>query len=108
MRTFVRAHDENLKQIELEKKKAQKEAENENMKASTPKKGAETEKMKTSGSQKRTFKWENGKQFLPKGTRRQWLPSRIVTSINQGPSTIYLIDQQTRVSWNSRLMYIYN
>lgn len=56
MRTFVRAHDENLKQIELEKKKAQKEAENENMKASTPKKGAETEKMKTSGSQKRTFK----------------------------------------------------
>ncbi|KAG5563021.1 hypothetical protein RHGRI_005688 [Rhododendron griersonianum] len=56
VRTFVRAHDENLKQIELEKKKAQKEAENENMKASTPKKGAETEKMKTSGSQKGIFK----------------------------------------------------
>lgn len=56
MRTFVRAHDENLKQIELEKRKAQKEAENENMKASTPKKGAETEKMKTSGSQKGIFK----------------------------------------------------
>ncbi|XP_058203481.1 formin-like protein 17 [Rhododendron vialii] len=56
VRTFVRAHDENLKQIELEKKKAQKEAENENMKASTPKKGAETEKTKTSGSEKGIFK----------------------------------------------------
>lgn len=44
VRMFARAHDENLKQIELEKKKAQKEAENENMQASTPKKQASTPK----------------------------------------------------------------
>lgn len=37
----MRAHDENCKQLELEKKKAQKEAENEKMKISTPKKAAE-------------------------------------------------------------------
>jgi septum formation inhibitor MinC len=35
---FVRAHEENCKQIELEKKKAQKEEENEKVKVSTPKK----------------------------------------------------------------------
>lgn len=37
----MRAHDENCKQLELEKKKAQKDAENEKMKISTPKKAAE-------------------------------------------------------------------
>ncbi|KAL5558224.1 hypothetical protein UlMin_034435 [Ulmus minor] len=38
VRMFVRAHDENCKQIELEKKRAQKEAENEKMKLSASKK----------------------------------------------------------------------
>ncbi|XP_058067636.1 formin-like protein 18 isoform X3 [Magnolia sinica] len=41
VKMFVRAHEENRKQLELEKKKAQKEAENEKMKISTPKKGSE-------------------------------------------------------------------
>ncbi|MBA0865025.1 hypothetical protein Goshw_008246, partial [Gossypium schwendimanii] len=36
VRMFVRAHEENCKQLELEKKKAQKEAENEKLKVSTP------------------------------------------------------------------------
>ncbi|XP_022729968.1 formin-like protein 6 isoform X1 [Durio zibethinus] len=35
VRMFVRAHEENCKQLELEKKKAQKEAENEKLKVST-------------------------------------------------------------------------
>ncbi|KAF8393037.1 hypothetical protein HHK36_021278 [Tetracentron sinense] len=39
VRMFGRAHEENCKQLELEKKKAQKEAENEKMKVGTPKKG---------------------------------------------------------------------
>lgn len=38
VRMFIRAHDENCKQIEFEKKKAQKEAENEKMKLGTSKK----------------------------------------------------------------------
>ncbi|XP_062163560.1 formin-like protein 18 isoform X2 [Alnus glutinosa] len=38
VRMFVRAHEENCKQIELEKKKAQKEEENEKVKVGTPKK----------------------------------------------------------------------
>lgn len=38
VRMFVRAHEENCKQLEFEKKKAQKEAENEKMKLGTPKK----------------------------------------------------------------------
>ena len=38
VRMFVRAHDENCKQIELEKKRAQKEAKNEKMKLSASKK----------------------------------------------------------------------
>ncbi|KAF8407252.1 hypothetical protein HHK36_006379 [Tetracentron sinense] len=37
VRTFGRAHEENCKQLELEKKKAQKEAESEKMKIATPK-----------------------------------------------------------------------
>ncbi|KAL4333929.1 hypothetical protein GQ457_07G037450 [Hibiscus cannabinus] len=36
VRMFVRAHEENRKQLELEKKKAQKEAEDEKMQVSTP------------------------------------------------------------------------
>lgn len=39
VKMFVRAHDENCKQLELEKKKAQKEAENENMKTNALQKG---------------------------------------------------------------------
>lgn len=38
---FVRAHEENGKQIELEKKKAQKEAEPEKPKVITPRKGTQ-------------------------------------------------------------------
>lgn len=39
VRMFARAHEENCKQLEFEKKKAQKEAQNEKMKAGTvPKK----------------------------------------------------------------------
>lgn len=42
VKMFARAHDENCKQLELEKKKAQKEAESEKMKiSSTPKKELE-------------------------------------------------------------------
>ncbi|XP_068651677.1 formin-like protein 18 [Aristolochia californica] len=41
VRMFNRAHEENRKQLELEKKKAQKEAENEKMKVATPKKSSE-------------------------------------------------------------------
>ncbi|XP_057510950.1 formin-like protein 18 isoform X1 [Actinidia eriantha] len=47
VRLFVRAHEENCKQLELDKKKAQKEAENENMKSSTPKRESENYKAKT-------------------------------------------------------------
>ncbi|KAF5936305.1 hypothetical protein HYC85_027434 [Camellia sinensis] len=39
VKMFVRAHDENCKQLELEKKKAQKGAENENMKTNALQKG---------------------------------------------------------------------
>lgn len=48
VRLFVRAHEENCKQLELEKKKALKEAENEKMKVSTPKKENENERLRTS------------------------------------------------------------
>lgn len=41
VRMSVRAHEENCKQLELEKKKAQKEAENEKMKLNTLKKESE-------------------------------------------------------------------
>ncbi|PPD69919.1 hypothetical protein GOBAR_DD33195 [Gossypium barbadense] len=41
VRMFVRAHEENCKQLELEKKKAQKEADNEKLKVSTPTKKSE-------------------------------------------------------------------
>ncbi|XP_038978464.1 formin-like protein 18 [Phoenix dactylifera] len=41
VRMFVRAHEENCKQLELEKKKAKKEAENEKMKLNTFKKEPE-------------------------------------------------------------------
>ena len=40
VRMFVRAHKENCRQLELEKKKAQ-EAENEKLKISTPRKESE-------------------------------------------------------------------
>lgn len=38
---FGRAHEDNCKQVELDKKRAQKEAEMEKMKLSTPKKEIE-------------------------------------------------------------------
>ncbi|KAF9616598.1 hypothetical protein IFM89_030650 [Coptis chinensis] len=41
VRMFVRAHEENCKQLELEKKRAQKEAENEKTKNGTPPKESE-------------------------------------------------------------------
>ncbi|XP_057960093.1 formin-like protein 18 [Malania oleifera] len=41
VRMFVRAHEENCRQLEFEKKKAQKEAENEKLKISTPTKQSE-------------------------------------------------------------------
>ena len=41
VRMFVRAHEENCKQLEFEKKKAEKEAENEKMKLGTPKKDSQ-------------------------------------------------------------------
>ncbi|XWS72752.1 hypothetical protein CRYUN_Cryun02cG0067900 [Craigia yunnanensis] len=41
VRMFVRAHEENCKQLELEKKKAQKKAESEKLKISTPRKESE-------------------------------------------------------------------
>lgn len=44
---FVRAHEENCKQIELEKKKAQKEEEKEKGKSSTPRLRPEMETMKS-------------------------------------------------------------
>ena len=47
VRLFVRAHEENCKQIEVDKKKAQKEAENENMKSSTVKRESENYEAKT-------------------------------------------------------------
>ncbi|CAK9146644.1 unnamed protein product [Ilex paraguariensis] len=47
VRMFVRAHDENCKQLEFEKKKALKEAENEKVKLSASKKDQDNEKMKT-------------------------------------------------------------
>ena len=65
VRMFIRANEENRKQLELEKKKVQKEAENEKMKTSAPQKEAghekinrapkkepENEKMKTSAPKK--------------------------------------------------------
>ncbi|XP_043695174.1 formin-like protein 18 [Telopea speciosissima] len=68
VRMFGRAHEENCKQIELDKKRAQKEAENEKMKTGGAKKEpeslqieldrkksqkeAENEKMKTAGAKK--------------------------------------------------------
>ncbi|PPS03011.1 hypothetical protein GOBAR_AA17656 [Gossypium barbadense] len=42
VRMFVRAHEENCKQLELEKTKAQKEAENEKLKVSTPQRSLNT------------------------------------------------------------------
>ncbi|XP_063935860.1 formin-like protein 18 isoform X2 [Daucus carota subsp. sativus] len=47
VRMFVRAHEENCKQIELEKKKSQKEEEKEKEKSSTLRKRPEMETMKT-------------------------------------------------------------
>ncbi|XVE53536.1 hypothetical protein DITRI_Ditri03aG0010800 [Diplodiscus trichospermus] len=41
VRMFVRAHEENCKQLESEKKKAEKEADNEKLKISTPTKDSE-------------------------------------------------------------------
>ncbi|GAB2250749.1 hypothetical protein Droror1_Dr00016999 [Drosera rotundifolia] len=41
VRMFIRAHEENCKQIEFEKKKAQKEADNEKLKISSPAKESE-------------------------------------------------------------------
>ncbi|XP_038700434.1 formin-like protein 18 isoform X2 [Tripterygium wilfordii] len=41
VRMFIKAHDENLKQFELEKKKAQKDAQNEKLKMSSPRKESE-------------------------------------------------------------------
>lgn len=38
VRMFIKAHDENCKQLELEKKKAEKEAENEKQKLAAAKK----------------------------------------------------------------------
>ncbi|XP_059658241.1 formin-like protein 18 [Cornus florida] len=46
VRMFVKAHDENCKQLEFEKKKAQKEAENEKTKKSVSEKQLENEKTK--------------------------------------------------------------
>lgn len=48
VRMFGRAHEENCKQLELEKKKAQKEAVNEKAKLSASGKGSEKEMIKTS------------------------------------------------------------
>lgn len=41
MRLFVKSHEENCKQIELEKKRAEKEAENEKLKLAAAKKESE-------------------------------------------------------------------
>lgn len=41
VKMFKHAHEENNRQVDLEKKKAQREAENEKVKVSTPKKESE-------------------------------------------------------------------
>ncbi|KAJ4957608.1 hypothetical protein NE237_024719 [Protea cynaroides] len=52
VRLFERAHEDNCKQIELEKKRAQKEAETEKKKISAAKKEPENEKKKISAAKK--------------------------------------------------------